>query len=88
MILCKHILSIFEAEFVKNLSIFEPQIEKHYVYTKTHVSTKTALAIWNYLWFCDFSKLHVTVKYTEQLQSNFKTAGDNISAAGHLTRKD
>ena len=24
----------FEAEFLKNLSIFEPQIEKHYAYKK------------------------------------------------------
>ena len=32
MFLDKHILSIFKAEFVKNLSIFEPQIEKYYAY--------------------------------------------------------
>ena len=35
MFLDKHILSIFEAGFIKNLSIFEPQIEKHYAYKKT-----------------------------------------------------
>ena len=34
MFLDKHILS---AGFVKNLSIFEPQIEKHYAYKKSIV---------------------------------------------------
>ena len=34
MVLDKH---VFEARFVKNLSIFEPQIEKHYAYVKKHV---------------------------------------------------
>ena len=37
MFLDKHILSIFEAGFMKNLSIFEPQIEKHYACKKKHV---------------------------------------------------
>ena len=30
----------FEAGFVKNLSIFEPQIEKHYASKKKHVADK------------------------------------------------
>ena len=34
MFLDENILSIFEAGFTKNLSIFEPQIEKRYAYEK------------------------------------------------------
>ena len=33
MFLDENILSIFEAGFTNNLSIFEPQIEKRYAYT-------------------------------------------------------
>ena len=34
MFLDKHILAYFEAGFVKNLGLFDPQIEKHYACKK------------------------------------------------------
>ena len=44
MFLDKHILSIFEARCVKNLSIFDPQIKKHYALKKSMYAIDTYMA--------------------------------------------
>ena len=41
MFLDKHILIYFEFGFMKNLSIFEPQIEKDYAYENTCLLAKS-----------------------------------------------
>ena len=43
MFYVKHILSIFEARFVKNSSILEPQIKKHHAYKKNMYEEKIFL---------------------------------------------